>query len=122
MKAGLEDEGKDSSSGTDKALAKFVLKKKIKDKTVAAMDSSCEAFNTCLFLLVSDAGRYKPLKLFLEKEHLMGRSNYSKTMVDTKRMMANFTGAGEIRRRCQSLTRTPVEWSLLRQASTTTPG
>ena len=50
-----------------------------------------EEYLACLFLLMLYNGRFKPLKTQLEKDHLLGRGSYPKTVVEAKRMMTEFS-------------------------------
>ena len=59
-----------------------------------ARDESQEEHLACLFLLMSDNGRFKLLKTQLENNHLLGQVSYPKTVVEAKRMTTELITLG----------------------------
>ena len=59
-----------------------------------AQDKSQEEYLACLFLLMSDDGRFKPLKTQLENDLLLGQGSYPRTIIEAKRMMMEFIAPG----------------------------
>ena len=55
-----------------------------------AMDSSCEEYLTCLFLLLAEKERFKPVTTELNKNYLLGKQDYPANVLAAKRLMTNF--------------------------------
>ena len=49
------------------------------DLELEAMTSSYEEYNTCMFICISDNGRYIYLNNTLDNEHLLKKDAYTKT-------------------------------------------
>ena len=64
-------------------------KKNLAQIETEAMASSCEEFLACLFIMMADNGRYKPLKTQLENDFLLGKLHYPKTVVKSKRLLSD---------------------------------
>ena len=69
-----------------------VLKKEIEE---AAMNASSEEFLVCLFILLTDIGRYKGLKIELENYFTMEQLNYPNTVVANKRLLTDYIAPGK---------------------------
>ena len=70
---------------------RLALKQKMED---TVMESTCEEYLTCLFLLMAYDGRYKPLKTDLENNFLLGKQEYPTTILEAKRLMTDFQPTG----------------------------
>ena len=69
-----------------------VLKKEIKEE---AMTASSEELLAFLFILLSDNGRYKGLKIELENDFTMGQVNYLKTVAAANRLLTDYIATGK---------------------------
>ena len=66
---------------------------------LAAMDEieeeasakSREQFLACLFILMADKVKYKPIKDLLNNDFIMGKRSYPETVIEAKRLLAEFT-------------------------------
>ena len=56
-----------------------------------ARAKSKEQFLACLFFLMADKVKYKPIKDLLNNEFLMGKRSYPETVIEAKRLLAEFT-------------------------------
>ena len=52
---------------------------------------SKEQFLACLFILMADKVKYKPIKDLLNNEFIMGKRSYPETVIEAKRLLAEFT-------------------------------
>ena len=43
-----------------------------------------------MFIMMADDGRYKPLKIQLENDFLLGKLHYPKTVVEAKRLLSDY--------------------------------
>ena len=55
-----------------------------------AMAPICEEYLACLFLLMANYERYKPLKTELENNFLLGKQDYTTNIMASKRLMTDF--------------------------------
>ena len=55
-----------------------------------ASESACAEYLVCLFLLQSDDERFKTLKKTLNNNFLLGRQEYPKDVLESKRLMTDF--------------------------------
>lgn len=55
-----------------------------------ALKSSSKAFLACLFILMADNAMFKPLKVQLENNYLLGKESYLETVVASKRLLLDF--------------------------------
>ena len=78
----------------------LVIKDKVEEE---AMAKSCEQFLACLFILMVEKVRYKPLKDLLNNEFLMGKRSYPETVIEAKQLLAVTNGG---RRRIEGSTDT----------------
>ena len=62
-----------------------------------AVESSCEEYLACKFLLLSNGERYKPLRTHLENGHAEGKRPYPTTVEGMKTLMVDSTGRQEWR-------------------------
>ena len=69
-----------------------VLKKEIEEE---AMTASSEEFLVCLCILLADNGQYKGLKIDMANDFTMGQSNYPKTVVAAKSLLADYIAPGK---------------------------
>ena len=65
-----------------------------KNMEYTAMASSFKEYLTCLFLLMADNGRYKPLNTELENNFLLGKQEYPTNTLAAKRLMTDFQPTG----------------------------
>ena len=59
------------------------------------MTASSEEFLMCLFILLADNSQYKGLKIDMANDFTMGQSNYPKTVVAAKRLLADYIAPGK---------------------------
>ena len=71
----------------NKMSANATLKRKIKAE---ALKSSSKAFLACLFILMADNAMFKPLKVQLENNYLLGKESYLETVVASKQLLLDF--------------------------------
>ena len=55
-----------------------------------ASESVCAEYLACLFLLLADDERFKTLKKTLNNNFLLGRQEFPKDVLASKRLMTNF--------------------------------
>ena len=56
-----------------------------------ARESAAGEYLACLFLLLADNDRFRPLKLQLDNNFLMGEQEYPRDVLAAKRLMTNFS-------------------------------
>ena len=54
------------------------------------MESSCEEYLTCLFLLLADEKRFNPVTTELNNNYLLGKKEYPANILAAKRLMTDF--------------------------------
>ena len=54
------------------------------------MESSCEEYLACLFLLMADEERFRPVTTKLINNHLIGKQEYLANVLAEKRLVTNF--------------------------------
>ena len=54
------------------------------------MESSCEEYLVCLFLLLADEERFKPAKEELINNYLLGKQEYLANILVAKRLITDF--------------------------------
>ena len=59
------------------------------------MNATSEGFLLCLFILLTENGRYKGLTINLENDFSMGQSNYPKTAVAAKSLLTEYITPGK---------------------------
>ena len=55
-----------------------------------AMACSCDEFLACIFIMMADDSRYKPLKTQLENDFLLGKLHYPQTVVAAKSLLSDY--------------------------------
>ena len=55
-----------------------------------ATESSCKEYLACLFLLLADEERFKPVTTKLNNNYLLGKQEYPANVLATKRLMTDF--------------------------------
>ena len=58
----------------------ITLKEATDDVKLSAMMSLCNGYNACMFICISDNGRYRSLKTTLDNEHFKKKDSYTKTL------------------------------------------
>ena len=56
-----------------------------------ASAKSKEQFLACIFILMADKVKYKPIKELLNNEFIVGKRSYPETVIEAKRLLAEFT-------------------------------
>ena len=69
--------------------------KKGKDLEKKAQESACEEFLSCMFIHCSDGDRYGQLKKDQHNSYLVGKSIYTDTLVDAKKLLEEWKGSGK---------------------------
>ena len=69
--------------------------KKRKDLEKKARESACEEFLSCMFIHCSDEDRYGQLKKDQHNPYLVGKSIYTDTLVDAKKLLEEWKGSGK---------------------------
>ena len=66
-----------------------------KDLEKKAQESACEEFLSCIFIHCSDKDRYGQLKKDQHNSYLVGKSIYTDTLVDARKLLKEWKGSGK---------------------------
>ena len=66
-----------------------------KEQIRTARESACEEFLTCIFIHDLDNNRYAHLKKNQHSSYLVGKSIYTGILIDAKKLLEEWKGAGE---------------------------